>query len=319
MRKKYYLAADGGGSKLSALIYDEEFNVVSTAKTDGTNTVFKPRELVHTNIDNMLNELIPSSVTELEGADYCIVGNDGYFDKALKNRLPIKRMTQRLETSIGLAAGCVIDGILAISGTGSGVSYFQSNAPSFHAGGWGPLLGDEGSGYDIGLRTIKAAIYSSDCRRPPSILTEMIKDHFRVERLWDIIEILEREPDARHVIASVSRITSKAAEQGDVVAMDIYKHAAKELYRMTKAVIKSNNGIINQQIVLMGGAWKGSPIMFNTYRDLVKAKFPSAEFVRPDFEPVIGCIVMRLIDEGLKMTDIASLLSDKFSEFRINW
>ncbi len=319
MKKKYYLAADGGGSKLSALIYDEEFNIVSAAKTDGTNTVFKPGELVHSNIDKMLDELIPNYVSELEGADYCIVGNDGYFVEALKKRLSVKRLTERLETYIGLAAGYVIDGVLAIAGTGSGVAYLRKDSPRLRSGGWGPLLGDEGSGYDIGLRTIKAAIYSLDGRRPPSVLTEMIKEYFGVEQLWNIIGILANEPDSRHVIASVAKVTSKAAEQGDAVAIDIYKHAAKELYRMTRAVIKKNNGTIDHPIVLMGGAWKGSPIMFNTYRDLVITKCPNAEFVRPDFEPVIGCVVLRFLDEGLNMNEIANLLSDKFTEFRINW
>lgn len=319
MNKKYYLAADGGGSKLSVVIYDEEFNVVSKAKTDGTNILFKPKDLVHSNIDKMLDELMHDDVTELEGADFCIVGNDGYFEKALTERLTVKRMTPRYETPMGLAAGFVTEGFLAISGTGSGVSYLRTDMPKVHAGGWGPLLGDEGSGYDIGLRTIKAAIYSHDGRRPASVLTEMVKERFNVDNLWSIIHILEKETDSRHVIASVARVTSIAAKMGDAVAIDIYKHAAKELERMTKAVLKRIGGKVELPIVLMGGAWKGSPVMFNTFQDLIRAKHPNAEFILPRFEPLIGCVVLRLIDEGYNMSDIESILSTKFGDFIIEW
>jgi N-acetylglucosamine kinase-like BadF-type ATPase len=319
MSKKYYLAADGGGSKLITLLYDDEFDVISTAKTDGTNILFKPVELVHSNIDKMLDELIPDYVNELEGADYCIVGSDGYFDEAVKRKISVKRMTAQNEGKIGLAAAFVKDGVLAISGTGSSVVCMINGRFLGCSGGWGPLLGDEGSGYDIGMRSIKAAIYSYEGRRSSTMMTQMIMDRFNISNLYDIIFLLNKDPDVRHVIASIAKITSKAAAEGDRVAVDIYKHAAKEMYRTTKSIINKIGGIPDVPIVVMGGAWKGSDVMFKTYSDLINAKYPNAQTMLPVFEPVVGCIICKYFSEGAEPEDVRNMLSGKFEEFRIKW
>lgn len=317
--KKYYLAADGGGSKLITILYDNEFNVVNSAKTDGTNILFKPSELVHSNIDKMLDKLIPDYIDEIESVDFCIVGTDGYFDKAVKNKIKVNRMKYHGESHIGLGACFKTEGILAIAGTGSAAVLAKNDKYVASVGGWGPLLGDEGSGYDIGLRSIKAAIYSSDGRRPKTILKDMIVEHFKIERLYDIINLLNYDPDSRHVIASVAKITSKAAALGDAVAIDIYRHAAKEIYRTTKAVINKVGGSFDVPIAIMGGAWKGSDVMVNTYADLIYSKYPNVEFVKPYFEPVVGCVIRRCLSEGMEMEEIREIMSDKFSQYRINW
>ena len=51
MPKSYYLAADGGGTKLQAVLYDEELRVVRTARIAGVNTLFKPVDVVRANVE----------------------------------------------------------------------------------------------------------------------------------------------------------------------------------------------------------------------------------------------------------------------------
>ena len=78
MQKSYYLAADGGGSKLQAVLYDENFQVYRTGRVAGVNTLFKPTEVVRNNIEGMMKELLAAgedgNVPSIAAADLCMVG-----------------------------------------------------------------------------------------------------------------------------------------------------------------------------------------------------------------------------------------------------
>lgn len=63
-------------------------------------------------------------------------------------------------------------------------------------GGWGPLLGDEGSGYEIGLNALKAAIYSHDGRRAKSMLYDLVMEKWNLTNLWGIVTHLAGNPEA---------------------------------------------------------------------------------------------------------------------------
>merc|ERR1711964_171025 len=70
------------------------------------------------------------------------------------------------------------EGVIAISGTGSIVYGRNHGGKAARAGGWGHLLGDEGSGYDIGLQGLRAVVRMADGRQPstlliPEILTQI--------------------------------------------------------------------------------------------------------------------------------------------------
>ena len=66
---KYHLAADGGGTKLLAVLYDEELNIVNTARTFGVNSNFKPKEQVEEEVYRMVEELLPDTITQIESVD----------------------------------------------------------------------------------------------------------------------------------------------------------------------------------------------------------------------------------------------------------
>ena len=55
---KYYIAADGGGSKLQAVLYDESLHVVRTVRVAGVIPFFKPVETVRENIQAMKTALL---------------------------------------------------------------------------------------------------------------------------------------------------------------------------------------------------------------------------------------------------------------------
>ena len=314
MSPNYYLAADGGGSKVQAILYDEDFNIIRTGKMTGTNVLFKPVEDVRTEMDNMVDDLL-KDIPKLVSVDFCLVGSDGYFQDALTRRIEVDAFHRYSEPRMGLAAAFCESGVLALSGTGSDAFVVKDGKSLATVGGWGPLFGDEGSGYDIGLRSIKAAIYAHEGRRPPTLMTDMIMKKFGLDNLWHIIFYMNNNPNARHEIASVAVITAQAAAMGDKVALDVYRHAAHEMALQVIAVIRRVGDAWDGPVVTMGGAWKGSPVMLNAFADEVKAAYPAAEIIRPVYDPVVGCIVIRALDEGLTMPEIRERLQGKFDPY----
>ena len=323
MPTKYYLAADGGGSKLHAILYDENLHVIRTGKTAGVNTIFKPAEVVRENINRMICELLRGNgdsepITEIAAADLCVVGGEEtkhIIEEALRQNAVVGQIDHYHEPEIGAAAALKQDCVVALSGTGSDAFFVKDGKVVSSVGGWGPLLGDEGSGYDIGLNALKAAIYSFDGRRKKTVLYDMIMEKWKLTSLKEIIFRFADNPDARHEIASTARLCSEAAKAGDEVAIRIYENAAVELFRLTRAMIELYRENWNGSVVIMGGAWKGYDGMFEHYRQMLTAMYPDVKIEKPLFEPVVGCAVIRRRLEGSSAEDIREDLIREFKDY----
>ena len=316
MKPKYYIAADGGGSKLQAVLYDDQFRIRRSFHTSGVNSLFKPRDEVRENLCSMLHELIGDDVDEIESMDYCLICDQGLVDEVLASEGRIKRATRRGEPHMALGAALQRDGVVALSGTGSDAFMIADGKYLGAVGGWGPLLGDEGSGYDIGLSAIKAAIYAEDGRGAPTLLHRMVMEHWGCKRLWDVVGILAGNPDARHEVASAARLASRAANEGDAVALSIYERAAEQQVLMVDTVIKRYPAQFNRRIVLVGGAWKGCAHMVEHFTKEITRRYPDARVLTPEYEPVVGCIVCRCLEDGMTMEEIRKGLQDGFAELK---
>ena len=75
--------------------------------------------------------------------------------------------------------GCLY-GIVVISGTGTISLGFNKNGERTRSSGWGPLLGDDGSGYQISFQALKAVVQQHDKRGPPTKLTEAILGELKI-------------------------------------------------------------------------------------------------------------------------------------------
>lgn len=317
MSNRYYIAADGGGTKLLAVLYDERKTVIKSAKTHGTNTLFRPKEAVYREAEELAEELIPSDVKEVVCADFSIVGDASPYLEAIRRRCSLGDARGHGEGHVALASAGVKYGIAAQAGTGSDAFFIQPGINT-GVGGWGMVLGDEGGGYDIGLRTLRAAIWSEDGRAEKSVLPDLIREAWGIRNLWEMVERVSGNPDMRSLVASVTHITEKAASLGDSAAIAIYEHAGHELALQVLAAIRNGGGSFVGPIVASGGAWKGSRRMFDAFRREVSAVHPEAPIRFPDFEPLVGSVILRMMEEDRSEDEADHMkhLRDTFSAFR---
>lgn len=117
-------------------------------------------------------------------------------------------------------------GILQIAGTGSNCLGRAPGGGRESAGGWSSRLGDEGSGYWIGLHAIRRALNALDREEPTRIL-ETVGTIWGTETLEELVNLGDSTPGPD--FAALAPLVSKLAEEGDAVALSVLKQAAADL------------------------------------------------------------------------------------------
>ena len=190
-------------------------------------------------------------------------------------------------------------GVAVISGTGS-IAYGQNRQGAIkRAGGWGYLLGDEGSSYDIAVRGLRAAARSYDGRDRQSILGDKLISHLGLERMEDLISAVYRRGWGVKDIAALAPVVDAAAAAGDAVAIAIIDRAAEELVLAGRAVMEEL--FLPEEafdVVTAGGAWKGVAGMRDRFVAAMEAIAPSARVIWPRHEPAYGAALLALRQLG---------------------
>lgn len=150
-------------------------------------------------------------------------------------------------------------GVALVAGTGSIAVARSPDGRVARSGGWGYLLGDEGSGYAIAMAGLNAAAKASDGRVGSTILVERLLEAMNLKKPSDFIPAVYRGSWDRAAIAGLAPIVVEAAEQQDGTAMFIIRDHARALAHTVIAAAKAldlpTDGL---PLALAGGALLGS-------------------------------------------------------------
>lgn len=187
-------------------------------------------------------------------------------------------------------------GIVLVAGTGS-VVYARENGVIHQVGGWGHLLGDEGSGYDIGRMGLRRALQALDGRAEATSMTEAFARKFgqRVDKA--IPSIYE---GGKRLISSFAPIVFDEAAAGDAAAMEILGESAGQLARL----VLSGCRFLKKRpfpTVFSGGLFNGDDGMLE--KMILDALDERFIHVRPKFPPVYGSAIEAVANAGLEITE----------------
>ena len=153
-------------------------------------------------------------------------------------------------------------GVALIAGTGS-LAYGQdAEGVRARAGGWGPLFGDEGSGYAIALAALQALVRADDGRGPRTELTDRLLDRLQLDAVPALVESVLRRRMDRARLASLAETVVATALAGDAVADAILEEACRDLAEMVDAVARRLR--LNSEafpLALGGGVLVGEPLV----------------------------------------------------------
>ncbi|WP_018757319.1 N-acetylglucosamine kinase [Paenibacillus terrigena] len=186
------------------------------------------------------------------------------------------------------------DGVLIIAGGGS-IGYYFEGRREFVAGGYGHILGDEGSAYWIGLQSIKAGIRDSESRGPKTVLGKQILDHFGEESFWGIKKRIHADKIQRSDMAQLSLLVERAAADGDEVARDILQRAGEELGGLAVSVLqqaRAYDSTLKLDHVYMTGGVVHSERVVASLKDTVHRYDAAVRISKPQYPPVVGALIL---------------------------
>ena len=143
------------------------------------------------------------------------------------------------------------EGVIVISGTGAIAYGINADGREARASGWGYLLGDEGSGYDIAIKGLQAVARAADGRGDRTELTDRILNRLELNEPSELIHWTHAA--SRDTIAQLAEVVFDTAKTGDTVADRIVEEAADELVCAATSVIKQLKFTEPFDIVLSGG------------------------------------------------------------------
>lgn len=136
-----------------------------------------------------------------------------------------------------LAAGTPSNvGIALVAGTGSIAVGRNERGEMSRAGGWGYLMGDEGSGYALVLGALQAVARAADGRDKPTDLTRGFLEQFKLKEPQELVPTVYRGGLDRTALAALAPIVLLAAELGDLAATGVVEHGARMLAETALAV-----------------------------------------------------------------------------------
>jgi len=173
------------------------------------------------------------------------------------------QVTVNSDTHSPLAAASDCGGIVLISGTGSNGLLLNPDGTRVGCGGWGYILGDEGSAYWIAHTAVKTCVQSQDhfkCDEDTTLVWELVKAHFGIKDRYGLLKFYY-EKFEKSFFAGLTQKLAQGAENGDKLCKDLFRKAGFDLGHHLVALrskIKGElyEGRIGLPVVCTGSVWK---------------------------------------------------------------
>ncbi|MGC4189687.1 MAG: BadF/BadG/BcrA/BcrD ATPase family protein [Thermomicrobiales bacterium] len=194
-------------------------------------------------------------------------------------------------------------GIVVIAGGGSIGYGIDATGREAIAGGLGYLMGDEGSGWYLGLNAIQAAARAADLRGPQTALLPFVLEHYGLSRIRDIIRIIYAESFRRDRISTIARDVIRIAGAGDAVAAAIVRTGAERLGDTALGVARQLHTPGDPLTVYpTGGIFAARELMRVPFEKRILAAWPEAMVTEPQFPPAVGAVLQAWRAMGEKIT-----------------
>jgi N-acetylglucosamine kinase-like BadF-type ATPase len=296
----HLLGIDAGGTKTVCLLADERGEVLSESRGPGANL----QESGELGVEKVLHQVMESALGDRERPTAICLGiagadreEDARVVRSIMRRIsPGARVLVVNDALIALVAGAgPTPGIVVMSGTGSIAYGRNGNGTAARAGGWGPIIGDEGSGHWIGRRALAAVAREADGRGPTTRLTADVFRHFGVATAAALVHIVYHREVPRARVATLVPVVQRARDAGDAVATQILERAAEELALAAGSVAArlAMRGTAFP-FVLAGGVFRSAPSLGTDLERRLAEVAPRSTVRVLKEEPAVGAVALAL-------------------------
>lgn len=301
----YVIGVDGGGTSTVARLADLEGNIISVVKGGPSNVQISGAEKSAEILSNLINDVVSSTPVMLDSVQIVVYGTAGAGRKADQDRLhnaitshwgTMKRKPRSLivvsDADIALeAAHGGGSGIVLIAGTGSIVYGRDVDNTIKRYGGWGPVIGDPGSGTAIGLRALRVAAKTIDECTQPAYLERLIAETAGIDSQESLINKVYTE---KFPPADIAPLVFRAAKEGDRSALDIVNECANDLAEMLHSGIKKFSFTGEIPLAYVGGIFESENGYAEIVTEFIRKKNPNIVIRKPECRAGEGAVLMAL-------------------------
>jgi N-acetylglucosamine kinase-like BadF-type ATPase len=297
------LAVDAGGTKTVAWLVDcgksDSGKVAGQGKSTGGNPLSVGFEEATRAISTAVEEALRDSQSLDAEIDRAILSIAGAANADVRNSLIEWARIYGFARQVAvvsdflpvLAAGtndCV--GVALISGTGSSAFARNADGRTARCGGWGYLLGDEGSGYAIGRAAIQVALGTLETGQKGGMLARTVLSALRAESVSDVTHAVYGSSNVRAKVASIAPVVIVAADVGDSKALSILDSASRDLADLVARAARSVDLAAGPiQIAASGGMLLNSQPMRDRLQTGLKEMGLDCSICVVD-DPLTGCV-----------------------------
>jgi N-acetylglucosamine kinase-like BadF-type ATPase len=294
--RRLFLGVDGGGTSTEACVMDHRGTVLGIGRGGPSNINYVDQTELADSIRTAVNKCLALSgisLDDIAGACLALAGAGDENPKRIRGAvLPFFGncpFTIVEDTYSALAAAHEEgDGIVVMAGTGSNCVGMR-NGRYASAGGYGALLGDEGSAYSIALRGLRKVMRAFDGREPSTALTSLFLTAMEAGKPRDFIHLTLGM--GRADIAALSQIVFRAADElRDGVAVEILRAEAAELVEMVCAVARKLD-LRAPNVAARGGCFKSATYLSALQEELSRV-LPEAKLFHSTTPASLGAAVL---------------------------
>ncbi len=297
---RYVMGVDGGATKTLAAVLDLRERALHVGEAGPSNEDAVGAEVAVRELLRAADEALGRAgidAGELGAAVLAIAGTD--TDSVVRHVREARTDAWIVVNDVVAAWASATEGgpgVAAIAGTGSnvfGVGGAGADTRAWRAGGWGHVLGDEGSGYWLGVQSIKAALRDREASGPATALSEAVPAFFHERNIEAVVaRVYAQPPLKKDEIAKVAIETARLATLGDAVACELYERGAAELGEQIVAVIGQTGLRGEFPVGLIGSAFKAGAVFVEPLTRVVHACAPGAHVSTVRMNPVGGSLLL---------------------------
>lgn len=297
----YLLGLDGGQSSTLALVAGPDGHVLGVGHGGPANHYSEPGgpERLRRALEATIPAALAAAGVAPEAITHACLGLSGGAPAAVpvaQALLPAADVTvvKDYVTALAGASGGEMQGVVVIAGTGS-VAYGRSGAAGGEAlaGGWGYLLGDEGSAYDIGWSALRAAARASDGRGPATTLARLLPAKLGCADLHEVHRLVYGPGLARPAVAALAATVTAAASEGDAVATVLLAEAGRALAEAALAVgrqVATHGAAL--PVYPVGGVFQAGELVLRPFADSLRLWLPGVEVRAPSLGQAAGALLL---------------------------
>ncbi|RLI11116.1 hypothetical protein DRO35_05550 [Candidatus Bathyarchaeota archaeon] len=309
-----FLGVDGGATKTVAAVADEQGSLLGLGYSGSTCYHFVGVEEAKRNLESAVKKAMKEAKVGWNDLDAICYGLSSVDDTPMDTEV-IRRFASEVTHKPFILVNDVVNayyatcrgkpGVTVVAGTGSIAYGMNAKGERVRVGGWGQILGDEGSAVYIGRRAFQEASKAYDGRRRYTLLADLLPRAMGLTSLYDIsFNIMS----GRMLISELGRLApavSEAAHMGDKAAIRILREAGRELALLAVAGLKRLGLRSEATVGASGSAFRSGKWLWETFTSEIRRRNFRIHIDGPIYggQPVVGAIFLAAHEAGVKMKE----------------